>query len=81
MTKDKKTDKKNCGGKSRIMLAYGLIQLGTRVVSALSLVVIALSFCSVKDESTIFTACVNEIQESGQSKASAVRFCNGGWFD
>ena len=33
MSEDKK-DSKNCGGKSKAMLAYGVIQLGSTVVSA-----------------------------------------------
>ena len=60
------------------MLAYGVIQLSTSVVSALSLAAIALGFCSVKQEAKVFTECVEEIRENGKSAANAVRFCNGG---
>ena len=60
------------------MLAYGVIQLGTSIVSALSLAAIALSFCSVKQEAKVFTNCVEEVRESGESASAAVRFCNGG---
>ena len=78
MTEENKTDKKKCGGKGKAMFAYGIIQLGSSVVSALALTAIALSFCSLKQESKVFNECVEEIQASGKSSAGAVRFCNGG---
>ena len=78
MTEENKTDKKKCSGKGKAMFAYGIIQLGSSVVSAAALVVIALSLCSVKQESKVFNECVEEIQANGQSASDAVRFCNGG---
>ena len=78
MTEENKTDKKKCGGKGKAMFAYGIIQLGSSFVSAAALVVIALSFCSLKQESKVFNECVEEIQASGKSSSNAVRFCNGG---
>ena len=78
MTEENKADKKKCGGKSTAMFAYGIVQLGSNLVSALALVAIALSFCSVKQESKSFNECVEEIQATGKSSSNAVRFCNGG---
>ncbi len=78
MTEENKTEKKHCGSKKGAMLVYGIIQLGTGVVSALSLAAIALSFCSVKQSATVFTDCVEEVRESAKSASAAVRFCNGG---
>ena len=78
MTEENKTDKKKCGGKSKAMLAYGLIQLSSSVISAVALAAIALSFCSVKKESKVFNECVEEIQATGKSSSNAVHFCNGG---
>ena len=78
MTEENKTDKKKCGGKGKAMFAYGIIQLGSSVVSALALAAIALSFCSLKQESKVFNECVEEIQATGKSSSDAVRFCNGG---
>ncbi len=78
MTEENKTDKKKCGGKSKAMLAYGLIQLSSSVISAVALAAIALSFCSVKNESKVFNECVEEIQATGKSSSNAVHFCNGG---
>ena len=78
MTEENKTDKKKCGGKGKAMFAYGMIQLGSSVVSALALTAIALSFCSLKQESKVFNECVEEIQATGKSSSDAVRFCNGG---
>ena len=75
---DEKKDSKNCGGKKKIMFAYGFIQLGSSFVSAIALAAIAFGFCSVKKESELFNSCVNEIIESGSTKAEAVRYCNGG---
>ena len=78
MTDENNKDKKKCGGKGKVMFAYGIIQLGSSFVSAVALAAIALSFCSLKKESKIFNECVEEVQESGKSASSAVRFCNGG---
>ena len=78
MTEENKKDKKKCGGKGKAMFAYGIIQLGSSVVSALALTAIALSFCSLKQESKVFNECVEEIKATGKSSSDAVRFCNGG---
>ena len=78
MTEENKTDKKKCSGKGKAMFAYGMIQLGSSVVSAVALAAIALSFCSLKQESKVFNECVEEIQATGKSSSDAVRFCNGG---
>ena len=78
MTEENKTDKKKCSGKGKAMFAYGIIQLGSNVVSAVALAAIALSFCSLKQESKVFNECVEEIQANGKSSSDAVRFCNGG---
>ena len=78
MTEEQKTDKKQCNRKGKVMFAYGIIQLGSSVVSAVALIVISLSLCSLKQESTVFNNCVEEVQASGKSTSDAVRFCNGG---
>ena len=78
MAKESKSEKKHCESKKGAMLAYGVIQLGARVLSTLSLVAIALSFCSVKRQANVFTDCVEELRESGNSTSAAVNFCNGG---
>ncbi len=78
MTEENKPDKKKCSGKGKAMFAYGIIQLGSNVVSAVALAAIALSFCSLKQESKVFNECVEEIQATGKSSSDAVRFCNGG---
>ena len=78
MTEENKIHKNKCGGKSKAMLAYGMIQLGSSLISAIALAAIALSFCSLKQESKIFNECVEEVKASGQSSSNAVRFCNGG---
>ena len=78
MTEENKTDKKKCSGKGKAMFAYGIIQLSSNVVSAVALAAIALSFCSLKQESKLFNECVKEIQATGKSSSNAVRFCNGG---
>ena len=78
MTEKQKKDKKQCNRKGKVMFAYGIIQLGSSVVSAVALIVISLSLCSVKQESTVFNNCVEEVQANGKSTSDAVRFCNGG---
>ena len=77
MTEENK-DIKKCGGKKKIMFAYGFIQLGSSFVTAVSLAAIALGFCSLKKESKTFNSCVTEIVESGKTNPEAVRYCNGG---
>ena len=78
MTDENKKDKKKCMGKGKAMFAYGIIQLGSNVVSAIALAAIAISFCSIKQESRMFNECVDEVQSTGKSSSNAVRFCNGG---
>ena len=78
MTEESNTNKQKCGGKSKAMFAYGIIQLGSNVLSAVALVAIAIGFCSVKQESKVFNECIEEVQSSGKSTSEAVRFCNGG---
>ncbi len=81
MSKDSKKQKKykkDCSRKRGLMLAFGLTTLGTKVISALSLAAIALSFCYIKNEAKVFKECVEEIEESGRNTSDAVRFCNGG---
>ena len=78
MNEENKSDKKKCGGKSKAMFAYGIIQLSSSIVSAVALAAIALSFCSLKQESKLFNECVEEIQSTGKNSSDAVRFCNGG---
>ncbi len=78
MTEENNKDKKTCGRKGKAMVAYGVIQLGASVISAISLAAIALSFCSLKKEAKLYNDCVEEVQARGKSSSSAVRFCNGG---
>ena len=78
MTEENKTDKKKCNRKSKAMFTYGIIQLGSSVVSAIALAGIALSFCSLKKEAQVFNKCIEELEASGKSSSEAVRFCNGG---
>ena len=77
MTEEKKNSTK-CSGKKNIMFAYGFIQLGSSLLSAIALVAIAFGFCSVKKESKLFNNCVAEIIEEGSTNSYAVRYCNGG---
>ena len=76
--KDTKKDTKKDFIKNKVMLAYGVIQLGSKVVSAVALVAIALGFCSLKKESNFFNECVEEIKTTGSPTADSVRFCTGG---
>ncbi len=78
MTAENKTDTKKCSSKGKAMFTYGIIQLGSNVVSAFALTAIAFSLCSLKQESKVFNECVEEGQAIGKSTSNAVRFCNGG---
>ena len=75
---EEKKGSTECGGKKKIMVAYGFIQLGSSFVSAVALATIAFGFCSFKKESKVFNSCVTEIVENGSTNAEAVRYCNGG---
>ncbi len=77
MSEEKKVSK-SCSGKQKTMLAYGILQLGSTIISAVALSAIAFSLCSVKQESKFFNECAEEILSTGSSKSEAVRFCNGG---
>ena len=78
MTEENNKANKKCGSKGKAMFAYGIIQLGSSIVSAIALAAIALSFCSLKKEAKLYNDCVEEVQASGKSSSSAARFCNGG---
>ena len=78
MTELDNKEKKKCGSKGKVMFAYGIIQLGSSVISAAALAAIAFSLCSLKKEAKVFNDCVEEVQSSGKSSSNAVRFCNGG---
>ena len=78
MSTENANNKKKCGGKSKAMFAYGIIQISSNVVSAVALAAIALSLCSLKEKANVFTECVEEVKASGKSSSIAVRFCNGG---
>ena len=72
---EEKKDSKKCFGKNNIMFAYGFIQLGSSIVSAIALAAIAFGFCSIKKESKIFNKCVAEIIEDGGTNSEAVSYC------
>ena len=72
----KKTNK--CNGKSKVMFTYGFLQLGSTIISAISLAAIAFSLCSLKKESNFFKSCVEENILKLNSTSEAVRYCNGG---
>tara|TARA_B100001287_G_C22390939_1_gene393276 strand:+ start:371 stop:607 length:237 start_codon:yes stop_codon:yes gene_type:complete len=75
---ESKNEKKSCSRKGKAMLTYGILQLGSSVVSAIALALIALSLCSLKSESNNFNNCVEERIENSTSISDAVNFCNGG---
>ena len=79
---DSKSEKKSCSGKGKAMFTYGILQLGSSLISALSLALIAFSFCSLKSESKNFNNCVQEKIEQSFTISEAVKYCNGGnWFN
>ena len=73
-----KKDAKKDFIKNKVMLAYGVIQLCSKVISTVALVAIAIGFCSLKKESNFFNECVEEIKATGSPTADSVRFCTGG---
>ena len=75
---DDTNKQQSCGGKKRAMFAYGLVQISATVLSAVSLAAIAVGLCAVKQESLLFTGCVETVVAEGRSQAEAVRYCNGG---
>ena len=77
MTESQK-EKKSCNNKGKAMFAYGILQLGSSLISAISLALIAFSFCSLKSESRNFNNCVEEKIEQSTSISDAVNYCNGG---
>ena len=78
MSKERKKEKKSCRSKKRLMLAYGLIQFSTSIISALSLIIIAISIYPIKEKSKLFNECVKENIKAVDTISEAVGFCNGG---
>ncbi len=78
MSEDNTKSQKQCGKKSKLMFAYGLVQLGSSFFSAIALFAIALSLCSINKESNLVNQCVEERIEKGDNKSSAVNYCKGG---
>ena len=75
---DTKREKKSCSGKGKAMFAYGILQLASSLISAISLALIAFSLCSLKSESKNFNNCVEEKIEQSFTLSDAVNHCNGG---
>tara|TARA_B100000963_G_C22456638_1_gene593680 strand:- start:564 stop:803 length:240 start_codon:yes stop_codon:yes gene_type:complete len=75
---ESKNEKKSCSGRSKAMFTYGILQLGSSLISAISLALIALSLCSLKSESKNFNNCVEDKIEQSSSISAAVNYCNGG---
>ena len=75
---ESKNEKKSCRGKGKVMLTYGILQLGSSLISAISLALIAFSLCTLKSESNNFNNCVEEKIEQSTSISNAVNYCNGG---
>tara|TARA_B100000212_G_C27327539_1_gene513071 strand:- start:905 stop:1141 length:237 start_codon:yes stop_codon:yes gene_type:complete len=75
---ESKNEKKSCSGRSKAMLTYGILQLGSSLISAISLALIAFSLCSLKSESRNFNNCVEDKIEQSSSVSDAVNYCNGG---
>ena len=75
---ESKNEKKSCSGRGKVMFAYGILQLGSSLISAISLALIAFSFCNLKSESKNFNNCVEERIEQSATISDAVNFCNGG---
>ena len=73
-----KNEKQSCRGKGKAMFTYGILQLGSSLISAVSLALIALSLCSIKSESKNFNNCVEEKIEQSIAISDAVNYCNGG---
>ena len=75
---ESKNEKKSCSGRGKVMFAYGILQLGSSLISAISLALIAFSFCNLKSESKNFNNCVEEKIEQSFTTSDAVNYCNGG---
>ena len=75
---DSKNEKKSCTGKGKAMFTYGILQLGSSLISAISLALIAFSLCSLKTESKNFNNCVKEKIQLSNTISDAVNYCNGG---
>ena len=56
MTDEHNNTGKNCSGKRTMMFAYWVIQLSSRIISAVALSAIALSFWSLKKKQKSLTS-------------------------
>tara|TARA_Y100001968_G_C18811668_1_gene460400 strand:- start:147 stop:386 length:240 start_codon:yes stop_codon:yes gene_type:complete len=78
MTDENNKNQQKCSGKGKAMFTYGIIQLGSTLVSAIALAAIALNFCSLNKKAKFFNECVEEVKANGKTYSNAVRYCNGG---
>ncbi len=51
---DKISSQQSCGGKKRAKLACGFVHISAAVISAVSMVAIAVGLCAVNHESRLF---------------------------
>ena len=61
------------------MLSYGVIKLGSTIVSAVGLLAIVLNFFLLKKELNFFNECVEEMKATDSPTADSVRFCSGNY--
>ena len=79
MSKEIKPKTKKCKRKKKFMITYVSIQLGTSIISAFSLVVIALAIMKSNKTSTIINDCIQEQQEIiDQSISNSLSYCYRG---
>ena len=78
MSSENSKDHKKCGKKSKLMFAYGILQLGSSGISAIALAAIAISISPIKEEANIFNQCVEEVINESKNYSLAVNFCKGG---
>ncbi len=76
-SRKKKTSPK-CLRKKKIMLTYGLIQLGAKLIATISLASIAINLLPNAQKADVFNSCIEETQKEGKTSALSVHYCNGG---
>ena len=78
MSKETSKKGKKCGSRKNVMITYGVLQLGSNLISAIALVTIAFNLYSPNKQSKSFNDCVQEQESIGKTVSDSVRFCSGG---
>ncbi len=69
---------KKCSSSKKVMVIYGVVRIGSSIITATSLLIIALGFSSIKNHLSLFNKCIDEQNTQSRTISQSVHFCYGG---